>query len=156
MTPRVQGATFRYSHTIGRGEEAGPGFKNPVALARGEGDLMYVVSRAYDFRADSKRITICTVGEEYIGEIGNAGRLGEDLLDTGDSAAAGPDHPMRFERDPDSGEPSPYVLIRDRLEALIDRKSFYRLVDLGQHRDGWFGVWSGGEFFGIIPSEDLP
>ena len=89
MTTRVQGAMFRYSHTIGRGEEAGPGFKNPVALALGEGDLMYVVSRAYDFRADSKRITICTVGEEYIGEIGNAGRLGEDLLDTGDSAAAG-------------------------------------------------------------------
>ena len=47
-------------------------------------------------------------------------------------------------------------MARDGLEALIDRKSFYRLVDLGQHRDGWFGVWSGGKFFGIIPSEDLP
>ena len=89
MTTRVQGATFRYSHTIGRGEEAGPGFKNPVALARGEGDLMYVVSRAYDFRADSKRITICTVGEEYIGEIGNSGRLGGEMLDSGESAAPG-------------------------------------------------------------------
>ena len=89
MTTRVQGATFRYSHTIGRGEEAGTGFKNPVSVARGEDDLMYVVSRAYDYRSDSKRITVCTVGEDYIGEIGNAGRLGGEMMDTGESDAPG-------------------------------------------------------------------
>ena len=89
MTTKVQGATFRYSHTIGRGEEAGTGFKNPVSVARGEGDLMYVVSRAYDYRSDSKRITVCTVGEDYIGEIGNAGRLGGEMMDSGESDAPG-------------------------------------------------------------------
>ncbi|GGF62452.1 MULTISPECIES: DUF1285 domain-containing protein [Mameliella] len=73
----------------------------------------------------------------------------------GDHAAAGPDHPIRVERDPETGEPSPYVLVRANLEALIDRKSFYRLVDLGAHHDGWFGVWSSGQFFPIIPSEEL-
>ncbi len=89
MTTSVQGATFRYTHTIGRGEEAGTGFKNPVSLARGKDDVMYVVSRAYDYRADSKRITVCTVGEDYIGEIGNVNRLGGDMMDTGDSRADG-------------------------------------------------------------------
>jgi hypothetical protein len=73
-----------------------------------------------------------------------------------DEALAGPDHPIRVVRDPETGEPSPYVLIRRNLEALIDRKSFYRLVDIGAHHDGWFGLWSGGEFFGIIPSDELP
>lgn len=73
-----------------------------------------------------------------------------------DVAVAGPDLPLRFVRDDDSGEPSPYVRVRRNLEALIDRKSFYRLVDLGVHHDGWFGVWSGGAFFGIIPSDELP
>jgi len=73
-----------------------------------------------------------------------------------DEALAGPDHPIRVVRDADTGEPSPYVLIRRNLEALIDRKSFYRLVDIGAHHDGWFGLWSGGEFFGIIPSDELP
>ncbi len=77
----------------------------------------------------------------------------------GDTAIAGPDNPIRVERDPDTGEPSPYVLIRANLEALIDRKSFYRLVDIGSHaeHDGtdWFGLWSGGQFFPIIPSADL-
>lgn len=74
----------------------------------------------------------------------------------GDSVAAGPDTPIRVTRDPDSGEPSPYVLVRANLEALIDRKSFYRLVDIGAHHDGWFGLWSGGAFFPIIPSNELP
>jgi DNA-binding beta-propeller fold protein YncE len=50
---------------------------------------MYVVSRAYDYRADSKRITVCTVGEDYIGEIGNGGRLGGELMDTGENASPG-------------------------------------------------------------------
>lgn len=73
-----------------------------------------------------------------------------------DVTVAGADTPLRFERDAQTGEPSPYVRVRRNLEALIDRKSFYRLVDLGVHHDGWFGVWSQGAFFGIIPSEELP
>src|SRR3546814_11654027 len=66
----------------------------------------------------------------------------------GDSAAAGPDHPIRFVIDEASGEPAPYVHIRARLEALINRAVFYDLVERGtqEMRDGksWFGVWSGG------------
>lgn len=77
-----------------------------------------------------------------------------------DEATAGPELPIRVKRDPATGEPSPYVLIRDGMEALIDRKSFYRLVDLGVHEphegEGWFGLWSGGRFFPVIPSAELP
>lgn len=75
-----------------------------------------------------------------------------------DVVAAGPDNPIRVERDP-NGEPSPYVMVRAGLEALIDRKSFYRLVDLCVPNlvDGkeWFGLWSGGMFFPFIPMEEL-
>ena len=77
---------------------------------------------------------------------------------TEDVVVAGPDHPIRVVRDA-SGEPSPYVLVRANLEALIDRKSFYRMVDLGTHDDvggtSWFGIRSSGAFFPIIPSADL-
>lgn len=77
----------------------------------------------------------------------------------GDVATAGPDHPIRVERDPDTGEPAPYVMIRAGLEALIDRKSFYRLVELGVHAEhaggAWFGLWSQGAFFPMIPSAEL-
>ncbi|MEM1429574.1 MAG: DUF1285 domain-containing protein [Pseudomonadota bacterium] len=77
----------------------------------------------------------------------------------GDSVTAGPDAPIRVERDPETGEPAPYVRVRANLEALIDRKTFYRLVDAGMDHevDGarWFGLWSGGMFFPMIPSAHL-
>ncbi len=73
----------------------------------------------------------------------------------GDFATAGPDHPIRMVRDVETGEPSPYILIRANLEALIDRKSFYRLVEIGCHHEDWFGLWSGGRFFAFIASSDL-
>lgn len=73
----------------------------------------------------------------------------------GDHAVASDDLPIRVVRDPDTGEPSPYVRIRRNLEALIDRKSFYRMVDIGEHHDGWFGIWSSGTFFPVIPSAEL-
>ena len=89
-------------------------------------------------------------------------RVGNDLqfvTNVGDAVLAGPDHPIRVVRDAQTGEPSPYVLIRRNLEALIDRKSFSRLVDLGeveQHAgDDWFGIKSGGQFFPIIPAVEL-
>ncbi|QDC10946.1 DUF1285 domain-containing protein [Oceanicola sp. D3] len=74
----------------------------------------------------------------------------------GDFTEAGPEDPIRVERDPDTGEPSPYVHVRAGLEALIDRKSFYRLVEVGCVEDAWFGLWSGGKFFRIIPAAELP
>ena len=74
----------------------------------------------------------------------------------GDEMVASADLPIRVERDNKTGEPSPYVRVRANLDALIDRKSFYRLVDLGVHHDDWFGVWSSGTFFPIIPSAELP
>ncbi|MEM7488816.1 MAG: DUF1285 domain-containing protein, partial [Pseudomonadota bacterium] len=56
----------------------------------------------------------------------------------GDRVAAGPDHPIRMDLAED-GEPSPYVEVRRGLEALIDRKSFYRLAEIGEEEDGQFG-----------------
>lgn len=73
----------------------------------------------------------------------------------GDRAVAGPDNPIRVTRDADTGEPAPYVHIRAGLEARIDRKSFYRLVEIGAHHDGWFGLWSGGAFFPVIASAEM-
>ena len=64
---------------------------------------------------------------------------------------AGPDHPIRVAEDPESGEPSPYILVRDNLEALILRAVFYQLVERAvAHRiDGadYLGLWSKDSFF---------
>ncbi|MEM6973704.1 MAG: DUF1285 domain-containing protein [Pseudomonadota bacterium] len=71
----------------------------------------------------------------------------------GDLTEAGAENPIRVAFDPETGEPAPYVHVRRGLEALIDRKSFYRLAEIGEVRahDGedWFGVISAGQFFPI-------
>jgi uncharacterized protein len=79
----------------------------------------------------------------------------EFVTNVGDRVLAGPDHPIRVTRDPATDEPRPYVLIRSNLEALIDRKSFYRLVEIGVHQADWFGLQSAGSFFPLIPAAEL-
>ena len=37
-------------------------------MARGEGDLIYVVNRGDESRPEGKRVTVCTVAEDYVGE----------------------------------------------------------------------------------------
>ncbi len=68
-----------------------------------------------------------------------------------DEVAAGPDHPIRVADH--EGEPRPYVMVRDGLEALILRSVFYQLVDLAEERTDAgktvLGVWSGGAFFAL-------
>ncbi len=72
----------------------------------------------------------------------------------GDFTEAGPEHAMRFVIDAKTGEPSPYVHVRARLEALIARAVFYDLVELAEVHDGQFGVWSHGLFFPISSAEE--
>ena len=60
-------------------------------------------------------------------------------------------HPLRIAIDPETGEPSPYVTVRENLEALITRPIFYELVDLAEERwdgdDETLGIWSSGVLF---------
>jgi len=75
-----------------------------------------------------------------------------------DVVIAGPENPIRVVRD-ESGEPSPYVHVRAGLEALIDRKTFYRMIERGESNEvggtDMFGIWSSGAFFPIIPVAEL-
>ena len=68
-----------------------------------------------------------------------------------EEVSAGAAHPIRVVEDRITGEPSPYLRVRDGLEALIARPVFYELVELGvsERMDGAevFGVWSEQHFF---------
>ncbi|MDO9526370.1 MAG: DUF1285 domain-containing protein [Gemmobacter sp.] len=126
-------------------------------ILKREGDKYFLVTPV-------EKVGIIVDDAPFVAQDFSVSGTGRDQVITftthvGDEAVAGPDHPIRVTRDPATGEPSPYVLIRANLEALIDRKSFYRLVDLGVHedheRERWFGVWSGAAFFPLIPSSEL-
>lgn len=67
-----------------------------------------------------------------------------------DVVVAGPDNPIRVEVNAETGEPRPYLLVRDRLEALINRAVFYELVELAEpdpEGEDRIGLWSRGVFF---------
>lgn len=65
----------------------------------------------------------------------------------GDVVEAGPEHPLRIEADPQSGEPSPYVLVRAGLEARLNRPVFFELASLAEARGDEFYVRSNGAEF---------
>ena len=99
------------------------------------------------------------VAVDFTAEGGGADQRLTFITQVEDEVAAGPEHPIRVTRDP--GHRRARALrarsVRD-LEALIDRKSFYRLVELGDRargRRGQFGVWSGGVFFPFMPAAEL-
>lgn len=74
------------------------------------------------------------------------------------------DHPLRVHRDPVTGEPTPYLLVRPGegaagVEARVNRATYYELVALAvpEMVDGrpQLGVWSCQRFFplGDVPDE---
>jgi hypothetical protein len=77
----------------------------------------------------------------------------------GDVVETGPDHPLRFVDEPETGGLKPYVLVRGRLEALVARPVMYELVQYGEELevDGrmMFAVRSGGGVYPIMPAETL-
>ena len=56
-------------------------------------------------------------------------------------------------------EPGPYVRVRANLFAKIDRKCFYRLIDLCSNekyeKKSWFGFWSNKIFFPITENLNI-
>ena len=68
-----------------------------------------------------------------------------------DVVIAGSENPIIVRVNPETSEPSPYISVRDGIEALITRAVFYDLVELGvektQENTSVLGVWSGGIFF---------
>lgn len=154
MEVRRDGTWFYQGTPIGRA----PLVKLFSTILRRDGDDYFLVTPV-------EKVGIRVDDAPFVANDANMAGDGADQVITfttnvGDTVTAGPEHPIRVERDPKTGEPSPYVLVRVNLEALIDRKTFYRLVDLGQHHnhqgEAWFGIWSGGCFFPVIPSEELP
>lgn len=65
----------------------------------------------------------------------------------GDIFTAGADNPIRVETNVLNHQPSPYVIVRDNLEAKITRSVFYDMVNLGIKFEGAYGIWSNGIFF---------
>lgn len=63
-----------------------------------------------------------------------------------DVVVADEDHPIQIEYTKNTGEPSPYIVVRDRLRALISRAAYYQMAEWVEERNGLMGVESAGVF----------
>lgn len=64
----------------------------------------------------------------------------------GDQVVADAEHPIQVEYKEVGGEPAPYVVVRDKLRALLSRSVFYQLADWADEREGHIEVESSGVF----------
>jgi DNA-binding beta-propeller fold protein YncE len=67
---------YRYSQTLGFYAQMGRGFNNPVDVALGRDGVLYVLNRAgsdIELRMPYKRVTRCTLAEDYLGDISTGG-----------------------------------------------------------------------------------
>ncbi len=123
-------------------------------------------------RKDPERYVLVTPVERVGIKVDDAPFLGVELQKSQDARGQvlrlrtnvedwveiGADCPLRFEQGASEGL-KPYVLVRDRLEALVKRALFYDLVDWGEVRavDGeeMFGVASAGAFFPMAKASEM-
>ena len=146
MTTQMLGAALQYSHSIGRGEYGGAGFRQPVAMVRGEADLMYVLNRSHEYRPGGKRITICTVGEELIAEFAR----GVSSFGAGEASAA------------DGSLIWPASIALDKAQNVYVSDEWLNRISIFTKDGDWIGKWgtqgeNDGEFdrpSGIAFDED--
>jgi len=111
-----------------------------------------------------ERVGIRVVDAPFVAVEMNVSGAGGDQIITfrtnvGDVVEAGPEHPLRFVDEDETGGLKPYVLVRGRLEALVARPVMYELVGHGEEIDIggrlMFAVRSKGEVFPIMPADRL-
>ncbi|MBC7281399.1 DUF1285 domain-containing protein [Hoeflea sp.] len=96
-------------------------------------------------------------------EMSVAEEEGEPVLtfrtNVGDVVRVGPDNPLRFVNAGESDQLKPYLLVRGRLEALVNRAVTYDLLARGEEAeiDGekTFVIRSGGATFPVMPMARL-
>ncbi len=71
---------FHYSHTIGRIEFGGAGFRSVMDLALGANGVNYVVNRSWEYRPDGVRVTMFTLEEELVGEFSRCGDRDGEMI----------------------------------------------------------------------------
>ena len=120
-----------------------------TVLRRDEAGDYWLVTPAERGRIQVDEVPFTAVGLTVRGEGEDRELIFRTNLDA--EISAGPDHPIRVEESDGTGEPRPYILVRDNLEARITRSVFYELVERAETlEDGeevQVGIWSKGTFF---------
>lgn len=73
----------------------------------------------------------------------------------GEQVIADADHCIHVEYKTAGAEPSPYIVVRDSLRALISRSVFYQLADWAILQEGVIGIESSGVFMPLSEADQI-
>ena len=122
-----------------------------ASILRKEGDEYFILTPVEKWRIQVEDAPFVITELEVI-DPGPKQRL-HLRTNLGDCLIVDHEHPLWVKNQTDSGEPSPYVRVRDQLDALLARPVFYRLAELAQphstEQGEQFGVFSCGRFFAL-------
>ena len=65
--------SYKYDRTIGRDENFGSGFRDPLDVAAAPDGRLYVVNRLVEFHPENVHVTMLNIDEEYLGQFGSIG-----------------------------------------------------------------------------------
>lgn len=111
-----------------------------------------------------EKVGIRVVDAHFVAvEMNVAGEGAEQVLtfrtNVGDVVEAGPENPLRFVDEEETGGLKPYLLVRGRLEALVARSVMYELVEYGERIEidgkAMFAVRSRGQAYPVMPWDRL-
>ena len=122
-----------------------------------EGEDFFLVSPVEKLRIAVEDAPFLAVELECSGESQSQRLIFRTNVD--DVVIAGKAHPIWVNEDPLSGEPAPYIEVRDGLWALINRSVYYELAERvmpSPNSPGQLGVFSEGSFFelGTVGASD--
>ncbi len=159
MRIAADGTWFYQKTPIGRA----PLVKLFASVLKREGDHYFLVTPVENcgIRVDgAPSLAVELVVEEAAATAGSApSPILRFRTNVDDWVTAGPDNPLRFEPEPETGGLKPFLHVRRNLWAKVTRALFYDLVELGEERDvdgrRMFGVASGPAFFAMAPADSI-
>ena len=124
-----------------------------ASVLRREGDDYYLVTPVEKCRIQVEDVPFQVILMTVVGK-GSAQQL-SCTTDVAETFVIGPANPLRMSV---SGEEwIPYALVRDGMEARLNRNVYYQLASLMTERaPGELGVWSQGAFFKLMTQASAP
>jgi len=121
------------------------------SILKKEGDEYFLVTPVEKWRIQVEDVPFQVTSVEVKKEAARQALVFSTSV--GDTVIAGPEHPLRVVTSA-SGEPAPYLMIRQGMEGLIARSVFYELADIAEletaaedKKKAVPGVYSLGEFY---------
>ena len=122
-----------------------------ATILKREGDDYFLVTPVEKWRIQVDDAPFLVIDAECFAETDREPEHCVFTTSTGDQVVADKEHPIWVEHSAKSGEPHPYLLIRNNMPGLIHRNVYYQLVeralaDAGGKKNE-VGIYSCGEFF---------